>query len=40
MDRPWAQVPGWVAGALRPELDGVTAAVISGGNLDVSKLML
>jgi hypothetical protein len=35
MERPWAQVPGWVAEVLRPELDGVTDDIITDVRAEV-----
>jgi hypothetical protein len=35
MERPWAQVPGWVAEVLRPELAGVTDDIIAAVRAEV-----
>jgi PucR C-terminal helix-turn-helix domain len=35
MERPWAQVPGWVAEVLRPELEGVTDDIITAVRAEV-----
>ncbi|MGI5125319.1 PucR family transcriptional regulator [Pseudonocardia sp. CA-107938] len=35
LDRPWARVPSWVAGALRPELDGASDEIIAAVRAEV-----
>jgi hypothetical protein len=37
VERPWAQVPGWVAEVLRPELDGVTDDIITAVRAEVPE---